>query len=349
MRIRRGTFLLAAIGLAACDFPTEAPSWEQTWVVPAEGVVVSVAELLPAAVTLNPEGTAFRASLSPIQISTSLEEMCPACVAFEGMVAPKPEFSEVLGASSSLPAELVAAVLAGGALDVALSHTFSFDPLRPSADPGSQRGHIVIAVTSNGAIVARDSISGHDRAFPSGLALGTSLAIAPVTVTNTMDLEIRIYSPAGDDTQIRTADTLGVSMAATVLSISEATIQATQLELTPTTTSMNFDLDEEMIERVQRGALRLEVHNPFQMTGSLSLRFQMGQGAVERSMTVQPGTFSRRIEFSGPELRDILGAGDVDLIASGTIEASGGTLTLTPTQEMVLNASFELVILVGSL
>lgn len=346
MMVRRGVFLLAALGLAGCDFPTEPPRWEQTWVVPVESVSIGVAELLPGDVTLNPAGTAFRATLPEVRVSSSLAELCPACAPLNGMVVPKPEFTATLNATAALPADLVAAVLAGGALDMAVGHSFSFDPLRPDGDP-TNRGHLVTTVTSAGAVVARDSVSGRDQAFPAGVDLTPSLAIQPVAVTNELDMELLVYSPAGDPTVIRTADTLGLTVATGFIDISEATVRVADLSLAPTVVSMSFDLEDDVTARIVRGAARLEASNPFQIEGSLTLSFDLGQRVIEKTVLLEPGTFSRRVEFSGDELRAILGSANVDLVVSGRVSAPSGTVTVTPTQQLTLDTSFELVILVG--
>lgn len=346
--VRRVGVLLATLGLVACDFPTELPSWEQTWVVPAEEVRISVAELLPTGVGLNPTGTAFRVEVPEIRISTSLGELCPACAALNGQTVPKPEFSVRLTEAASLPEDLVSAVLAGGSLDVTLGHSFSFDPLRPGGGTAS-RGHMVISIASNGTIVARDSVSGHDHAFPAGSVLARSLPVRAGTVTNRLELEVRIYSPAGGTTMIRTADTLGVAVGAGFVDVAEATLRATGLAAAPTRTPLRFDLDDDLLERIERGALRVAAHNPFNLSGSLVLSFDLGDQSIERTVAVEPGTFSRRLEFTGSEIRDILAAPESELIASGTLSAPGGTVTVTPTQELVMDASFELVVLVGGM
>ena len=72
----RRSVLLALVGLAACEFPTEAPKWEQTWVVPGESITVSVAELLPTGVDLTTDSSAFSTTAPGSSLSFSLSEMC---------------------------------------------------------------------------------------------------------------------------------------------------------------------------------------------------------------------------------------------------------------------------------
>jgi hypothetical protein len=344
--IRRGIILLAALSVAACDLPTEPPRWEQTWVIPAEPLSVSVAELLPASVTLSEDGALFRVATTPVAVSASLADMCGSCAALDGTTAPKPGFTATLNAVSPLPGGLLGAALAGGSVEVVLEHDFDFDPLRPSADP-AQRGYLLLTVTSNGALVAGDSISGEDTAFPAGAPLTSSIPVQAVTVSGALELEIRIYSPPGDEAQIRASDTLGVTMPVTLVDVLEATIHATDLDLGATVETLEFDLDESLLDRVRRGALRFDVHNPFQVTGSLELRLDVGARVIDRSVAIEPGDFSRRIELSGTDLRDILGAAAVTVTTTGSVSAAGDMLTVRPSQELVLEPSIEVVLLMG--
>jgi hypothetical protein len=344
--IRNTRLVWAVVLLAACDFPTEVPRWEQTWVLPAEAVSIEVADVLPAGIGVTADRSAFVATSTGIDLSTTLGELCPECAPADGMVAPKPAFTATLPGTASLPGDLLAADLAGGTMSVALEHTFSFDPIRP-AGPGGQTGYLVLTLTSGGNVVARDSVSGNDRAFPANSPLAVNIPVAHTTVAGDLAFEVRIHSPAGPPTLIRASDRLTVNVAPTELRIARATVRATGLEVAPTRESMDFDMDTTMLDRIQRGAIRFHVQNPWELSGSLGIRFEFSGRSIERVVPVQPGSFQHRLEFTGQELRDILGAPAVDLVTWGTVSATGGAVTLRPDQVLVLETEFELVILVG--
>jgi hypothetical protein len=344
--IRPSRLLGAALIVAACDLPSETPRWEQTWVVPAAAVSLGVADLLPAGVGLTDDGTAFTATSSPIALAATLGELCPPCAAADGMTVPKPAFTVTLTETATLHQDLVSAALAGGSVEITLEHTFSFDPLRP-AGPTGPRGYVLLVLTSEGAVVARDSISGEDRAFPPHLPLRSTLPVEPVTVSNELVLEVRIHSPAGDPTVIRSSDRLTVAVPPAEVRIARATIRATGLQVAPTRTTLGFDVDPGMLDRIRSGALRLSVRNPWDVTGRLDVRFELDDRAIERSIGIQPGSFTRRLELTGQELRDLLGASTLELVTAGQVTAAGGTLVVTPDQELVLETDLELVILVG--
>lgn len=346
--LRRSLLALALVALAACEFPTEPPKWDQTWVVPAESISVSVAELLPDGVGLNADSTAFEADVPGTSISFSLADVCSSCAVLNGLPAPKPEFSDTIETSTSLPADLVSATLAGGSLDATLGHNLSFDPLRPSSDTTAPRGYIVIRVTSNGNLVAYDSIDGADTAFPGGTTLTPTLAVQPVQVSNALTVAISVYSPEGDEVIIDTSDTAGVSLPSSAVEVSEATVSASSISIDPVTTTMDFsDLDSTAVERVQSGSILLDIANPFDVSGTLDVTFEGGIAPIQRALDVTQGTYSDSLAFTGSELRSMLGANPLDVVATGTVSAPGGTITVTPTQQLMIRSDFKLVVLIG--
>lgn len=352
MRRCMALLALTGAGVAACDFPTEPPMWEQTWQVSGETIELSVAELLPAGVELNNDSTAFVAQAPGASVTFSLAEMCPECSAANGLIVPKPEFSDTITTTTTLPADLVSATLSGGAFSATMEHDFNFDPLRPSSDPTAERGFIGITITSSGNTVADTLVHGDDQAFEAGIPLSLVLGIQPVDVTNDLNIEVRIYSPAGDNTVIDTSDTLGIAFAPSTIEIAEATVTASAITLDPTVTEMDFggmEADSPVLERIQSGALLFEVHNPFSVTGTLDLEFQLATGTIQRSLSIDQGDYTARINFTGDELREILGSESASIVASGNVAAAGGTVTVNPTQELILDNRFELVVLVGGL
>ena len=347
--LRRSVVALAVVALAACEFPTEPPKWDQTWQVPGERITVSVGELLPADVGLNADSTAFVTDVPGTSTSFSLGDVCSECAVLDGQTAPKPEFRDTLDLTWSLPADLVSATVAGGTLDATLAHNLSFDPLRPSSDPADPRGHIVIRVTSSGNLVAYDSIDGADTAFPGGTALTPSLELQPVQVSNDLNVAVEVYSPQGDSVTIDTSDTVGVSVATSTVEISEATVSASSITIDPVTTTLDLgEVDSTTVERILGGSILFDVDNPFSVSGSLDVAFQGSFPTVERTLPVNQGVYSDSVAFSGEEMRSILGADTVDVVASGSVSADGGTITVTPTQELVIGSDFRLTILIGS-
>ncbi|MDX1675780.1 MAG: hypothetical protein R3314_13385, partial [Longimicrobiales bacterium] len=291
---------------------------------------MSAADFMPADVGLNADSTAFLANTAAITVSSSLAELCSACALSDGTVAAKPEFQDTVTIATPLPAGLVAATLSGGSLLAALAHDLSFDPLRPSTDPSSPRGYLVIRVSSSGNLVAYDSIDGADEAFPAGTTLTSRLPVQPVEVVDSFGVEIVVYSPQGDPVAIDASDTVGITVGRSTLAVSQATIDAAAISIDPATTPMDLGVDSVVAERVQRGALRLDISNPFDVTGTLDLSFLGVAPVVRKSLSIVRGVYQERVEFTGDELGSILAAPDVQVQTSGSA-SGGGTFTVTPT------------------
>lgn len=344
--IRRRIPVLAALAVAACDVPTAPPMWEQTWAVEGEDIVLGAAELLPAGVTVSPDGTEFQAQTGSAGISATLGEMCPTCG--DQVTTPKPAFTHTIALTAALPAALISASATGEAFAVELAHNLGFDPLRPSSAAGAERGFIVIEVTSGGALVGRDSISGDDTAFGSSNVLTPVVPIQPVNVTNVLDIDVLVYSPAGDSAFLQSSDTLGIQLLPSNVTASEVTVEAAALTVDAPAAQLSLaGVDSAMVSRVQSGALRLNVANPFDLTGTLDVRFEMGTESIQKSLTLSTGTYSTSIDFTGAEIRTLLATGDVPVTAAGTLSAADGALTLRPTDVLVMESLLELVILVG--
>lgn len=343
--------LVAVLLLTGCDFPTELPQWDQTWVVPVERIRIGVAELLPQGIELSPDSSVFLAETPEAILQVSLAELCGSpCVLATGTRAPKPEFSDTLSTEAGLPADLVSATLAGGSIDAVMEHSFSFDPLRPSSDPGAEYGYLLLEVTSAGNVVAFDSIDGADQAFPSSVTLTPSLPVQPVGVTDTVDIRVAIFSPAGDSTTIDATDTLGVRFAPSTVEIAEATVAASDLPVDSVSTTLTFGgLDSTAVSRVQSGALRFRVQNPFEVTGTLDMTFRGDFPTIEHQLAVQAGDYTDRLEFTGAEVQEILLSDQAEVVASGSASAPDGTLTVLPSDVMLMDSEFELSVLLGPL
>ena len=342
----RTVTLLALAGLAACDVPTQLPQWEQAWLVPGPEIAVSAADFMPASVGLNADSTLFLATTPVTAVSYTLAELCSACADVDGTLAAKPEFQDTQTVATPLPAGLVSATLSGGSLQAALAHDLSFDPLRPSTDPSSPRGYLVIRVRSGGSLVAYDSIDGADEAFPAGTTLTPSLPVQPVQVADGFGVEIIVYSPQGDPVVIDASDTVGVTIGPSTLEVSQATVDATAITIAPATTTLDLGVDSTTAARVRGGALRLAVSNPLDVTGTLDLAFLVSP-VVRKSMAVVPGDSQERVEFTGEELGSILAGPGVPVETSGSVSATAGTITVTPTQRLTLTSELELVVLIG--
>ena len=334
-----GVAALAALALSACDFPTAPPRVETTFVVPGEETELSVAELLPASVSLSAAGGTFQLEVPGSTFARTLADMCPPCAAFDGAVVPKPAFTYTFGDELALPAQVVSATLAGGSVELRLTHGFGFDPIRPSA---STRGEITATLRSGGALLGQATIRGTDTAFPSGGTVARTIPLQAGEVSGPLEIEIALTSPEGDPVRVDADAAFSVAVAPGPLAISRATVdvqaQAVSVESVTLDTE---DVDSALVERVRGGAVLVDLSNPWPVSGTLTLRLD----GITRVLQLAPGATSQRVELSGSELRQILGR-VVTLSVEGTLSPASA-VTLTPDQRLSLDTTLSLVVELG--
>jgi hypothetical protein len=337
--LRGAVAVLATATLTACDIPTEAPRWDTTWIVPAERVELAVDELLPAGVTVA--GNAFLVAVPGTSISVSLAEMCPPCVALHGLMAPKPEFTYTFSGTVTLPADVVEATLASAVLEVTLSHDFGFDPLRP---PGSTtNGRLAVEARSGDRSLGFHQIS----SLAPGTVLTVPLTLAPGAITRDIQYSITIESPAGGPVAINANSRLTVVATPRDVRIASGRVRLANRTLTSEAVDLDVaDIDDEaIINRVRSGALHLAIENPFQLTGQFTLRITGDGVDLTKAVTIPQGQSTARVEFSGAELRSILGR-NVQLTLTGSASGTGPdqTVLIMPGQAIAVTPRIELVV-----
>ncbi len=339
------------VAMAACDVPTSTPQWDQTWVVPAEDMSLSVAELLPSGVTLTGDSSAFVVNIDGMSDSFTLGEFCSACVFLNGLTVPKPAFDTTLTTTETLPADVVSATAQAGQFRLTVQHSFAFDPLRPSASDPTNTGFMTIAVRSAGRLVAYDSIDGADPdgAFPPNTARTIVVDVTPGPVADSLLVEFRINSPAGDPTTINTSQGFYATLNPGTLEISEAEVVVDNMTADGTPTTMDLSgLPDFVVNHVQSGALRFTIDNPFDVSGTFTLTLASPNMApVVKTLSIVPGASNPRIDFTGDELQTLLDQESIDVTTAGQVTASGGTVTVTPRQVMTLKTELEVTNTVG--
>jgi len=335
--------VLAALPLVSCDVPTGLPRWDTRWLLPLESGRIGVGSLLPKGVRVASDGSGFDLDLPPETLTRTLRQMCGTpCDAAAGLTVPKPAFGTTFGTELELPADLVSAQLATGQLRVQLSHNLGFDPLRPSA---TARGYIVLRATSGGRVVAQDSIAGQTVALPPNTPLVRQLAMSPGAITSPISVSVTIFSPAGDPVRVDPNQQITLVFTPQQVRVSQAQVRVASHTITGGTVQLDLqDLDDAVIEQVREGTLRVAVTNPFPVSGTLNVTISWPGGAITRPVQLQPGSQEFRIALSRAEIGAMLASGSVTIGFTGTVTAASGTVTVTPTQELLLEPRLELVI-----
>jgi hypothetical protein len=341
----------ALVALTACDVPTSPPQWDQTWVVPAEDMSLSVAQLLPTGVALSSDSSAFVVNIDGLSDSFTLGEFCSACVFLNGLTVPKPAFDTTLTTTETLPADVVSATANAGQFSLTIQHNFSFDPLRPSPSDPTNTGFMIIAVRSAGRLVAYDSIDGSDAdgAFPPNTPRNVVVGITSGPLADSLSIEFRINSPAGDPTTINTSQGLFVTLHPGTLEISQAEVAISDVTANGTPSTMDLSgLPDYIVKRVESGALRFTIDNPFDVGGTFTLTLTPPTGSpVVKTLDIVPGASTPSVDFTGTELQGLLGQQTVHITTTGVVSATGGTVTVTPDQVMTLQTNLEIKNLVG--
>ncbi len=346
--LRSAAVLATVLTLGACDFPTEAPIFQSRFVIPTDSTALSVSQLLPASITVV--GNNFQLALAPVTINRTLGQLCAACVPFNGQTVPYPGFTANVPATISIPADVASAVVSSGAINLSILNTFGFDPLHPPGGPTT--GNMTVTLTNGGRTLGSTVITGP---FPTGTTKTATVPIAPGALSGTgpIDITLAITSPPGGlaPANFVTLNTNGgFAMTATPanVQISSANVAVANKQVSVTDVTLDLsEIDADLTERVVSGAIILKMSNPFAVSGTLNLTITGdGVSIPAKQVAIAAGTTTQRVEFTGAELKQILGK-DVTLRISGTVNSAGGFVTLTPSQILSIKTSLDLVLQIG--
>jgi hypothetical protein len=338
-----GIALLVLAG--ACELPTSVPRIEQRWLVPAQSTRIAVSNLLPAGVGILPDSSAFTVNVSAVTVTRSLAQDCAACVAANGTTTPKPAFTAMASAGSSLPAGIVSATLTGGVLQLVATNNYNFDPLRPSA---TARGYAVAVVTNDGVQIGKDSVNGADVAFPPGGTLTRNISVSGAVTSNAPAVvQITLFSPDGDPVAMDASRTIVVTVTPSGLTVASASVSVSNKAVSSVTTMDLSGIDESITKRVDAGALQLDVDNPFNVAGTLTLQFSPSGGQpLSRSVALVSGISHPVISFTQAELQQLLGH-TVTLTLSGPVSSTGGAVAVSPKQTVVVTTRLDISLHTG--
>ncbi|MEE8550690.1 MAG: hypothetical protein V3T08_05475 [Gemmatimonadota bacterium] len=200
--------LFAALALlAGCQIPS-APQWEVGVLVPFELDRITLGDYLPAEVLDTTIGgqPAFAVQSQQDSIRSSLGQMCPACVVFNGLSQPVPAFDYTDSLDVPWPIGITSVGVTSSTLIFRLRNDMGFDPLRPNPDPASA-GFIALVGRdlSTGALLDSMLVSGVSDSFPPGTTREIALTLANIEISEGVRTLISVHSPF--DGQIATIDT----------------------------------------------------------------------------------------------------------------------------------------------
>ena len=189
--------LIAAVFLAACDYPTEVPNWDVTWDVPIKSSTIAASSFLPSGVTTDATKNFFLFTVAPTTVTKTLAEACN-CVVPNGVVIPQPALDIDDNRTVAVQAGVTSAVLSGDTLFVTVTNSLGFDPLRPTGAVG--QSYFVDTVKSGTTVLGRDSVNGVDFALPSGGTLTRKVVLTGSVAAAGINFRVVVHTKAGTNT-----------------------------------------------------------------------------------------------------------------------------------------------------
>jgi hypothetical protein len=307
-----------------------------------------VTSLVPGTVTINAEKTEFIFSATSEQVSRSLASICSACTSLDGQTTIKPAFTITFQADAPLPVDVDSVTLTRGTLDVRFTNGLSFDPIRPSAAEGAPRGSIVVTIRSGSTVLGTHTIDGANRALAPGAVVTETVslnaAVMPKTIGQPIVIQTTLTSPEGDPVVINTAEALTVEAAEGSFAMSTAYVHVVDRLVSSAPVALDLDgLDSELTDRVQSGAVLVDLNNAFAVAGPLTVTISAPGITYNRPLTIAPGLTHSILSFTREELQSLIGATSVSLVVSGQVNATPeGSVMVTPAQQISIESRLEL-------
>ena len=336
----------AALLTIACDVPTKAPIWTNTWIVPVAADSVTVGEILPNQMTLN--GTVFKATLTGDSVTRTLGSWCPACA--NGNV-PKPAFIGTDSATLSFPLNLFTVTPApGNTVPLKLVNGFDFDPIRPSGPSGPTGRVITVFVAAGNDTIGADTVDGATTSFPPRDSLTRTVAFAPaVGFAGPVQAITTLDSPAdAGPVTINTARTFKVVVLTRQVDVAAASIGVQNDSVVSETSTLDLSLETEVSHQLDSATVEVVTDNPFDISGALSVHFERVGSAVitSRSIGVGVGIDTTRFTIGRAEIRALLNT-PVDVALGGRVSATAGPVSILPTQHVSIKTRLLLHITLG--
>lgn len=349
--------LLAA--LAACDLPSSAPIFQQSWTVPGDSVTVPVTQILPAGVAFNGTATAFLVSVAdPADFSTTLGTLCgqPACQSGAAVSAPVPAFTSsgaALSRTVAFPATVASGTVVSGSLSLAVQNTLGFDPLRPNGATAPY-GTLTVTIT-NGASSTTTTFTGASQTMANNFTSFLSVPIPAGSYTGSFAVSASFDVPAGGTANLAAGNAISISPSVVDLTVSQVSVVVVNEAIS--TAPSAYDLEDiDFADRVEGGSIILDVSNPFTATATLNVVLsapaQAGQPLVSISKAIvipATPTSTTTVTLSKAELQSLVGKTGVNMTVSGTANGTGAgnTATVTPTSRIVMRSNIQVVVNVG--
>ena len=351
--VEKAGLLIVLAALSGCDVPTDVPEFDVRWILPVLEDTIAVDQFLPATgVTIS--GGNFLVDADTVLLNETLASLCSACIDSGGVPVAKPLFNLTYDQTGSLATDVVSVDLVSGSISLAIQNDLGFDPIRPAAGSPGTMTVTIYDVDASGRQLSQVTLDGAipTDSLPNGALTTILLNLAPGTVSSTIFAEVDLVSPAGDPVPINLnplITKLDITVAVGPVSVSSATLDVTSqtVDLDPTDLDV-ADIDTDVVERVLEGSLVLEIQNPFDVGVDLTFDIIAPDTTISKRVVISSdATSTVTLSYMGDDFCRFLGQPNVRTSGTGTVVAPGGEATVTPTQELVFEASLDLMLQVG--
>lgn len=254
------------------------------------------------------------------------------------LVVPVPAFSGSFTSFESLPADVVSASISGGSIEVEVSNGFAFDPLLGG-------GTITVDLTNGvgGPSLGQITLDGATDVLAPGTTITDTLTLVSGTLDGPLAATTTVNIVGGQTALVRVADAISVAATANAILVSEVVVDVPSQMVAFDSVEVDVqDIDSDLTDRIKQGTIILDVNNPFGVSFSGSVVI----GPTSKSFSIAgSGPSTVEFSYSGDELRSFLGQPDITFSGSGT--ATGLGVTITPGQELTIEATLDMTIEIG--
>ncbi len=350
--VARAFSAVILVSAVACGLPTsipDSPIVDVRWVVPSQSARFTVDNLLPSSVSIiTPDSSGFNIAAAAASVTRVLSQDCSACVALNGLTAPKPAFVANASASTTLPAEIFSATVIAGTLQIQVKNGYTFDPLRPNPVAGSPNGYAIITVSNGTSVIGKDSVDGATTTLPAGTTLTRSVPVlGPISGTQPLTIAMSLNSPLGESRLIDASKTIVVTATPSGLKVGNVTVSVTNKTVSSASNANLAGIDSTIINHVQGGALIATLANPFTVAGTLTVKLTPSGGAtITKTVPLASGNSTPApIPFTQAELKSLLGKNV--LIAYSGVVNSPTPVNVSPKQVVVVTSKLDLSLQLG--
>ncbi len=354
MRLPTGKPCLAAAAaalalVASCSFPSQAPVWDTRWILPADRAEIDVSDFLPGGVTVAPGGRELSVAVDPFTFARSLGDVCPACGELNGQVVPKPAFQTGIEGEGDLPAEVMSVTVSELSVRLAVTNGFGFDPLRPGGGATGSLTFYLLGGADGQIPVDSVRVDGAGTAFPPGTTLERTAEVSGAEFGSTVRVMLVLDSPAGDPVRVDTGASIHVVVTPETVLVSSARVSVAGRTVSVDPVELSLaDVDQDLVDRVESGALELLVRNPLRAPVDFTLRITGGFPDIVKAAALSAAENSTtRVEFTPDELHTFLGKDGVELAGSGTVPAGTPPVTVTAADTVVIRTRLDAVLRIG--